>query len=110
MLAVASRTPTWRLLQGFSNGMPEQPDMHATIFNLAVMHGGNRTYSAMQKLYLEVCPTSQASVSFRCSKGGARSCPDNICLSVEVSAYVSPRRVSQQVCACEITGASGCLI
>lgn len=40
-------------LQGFSNGMPEQPDMHLTIFNLAVMHGSTTTYSAMQKLYLE---------------------------------------------------------
>ena len=54
------------MLQGFSNGMPEQPDMHATIFNLAVMHGGNRTYSAMQKLYAEVCPPSQSLLGFRC--------------------------------------------
>ena len=42
-------------LQGFSNGMPEQPDMHSTIFNVAVMHGGTTTYNAMQKLYLEAC-------------------------------------------------------
>lgn len=47
-------------LQGFSNGMPEQPDMHAVIFNLAVMHGGSRTYKAMQTLYLEVWPSSSA--------------------------------------------------
>ena len=46
--------------------MPEQPDMHATIFNLAVMHGGNRTYSTMQKLYVEVRPSSQVSSGFRC--------------------------------------------
>ena len=54
------------LLQGFSNGMPEQPDMHATIFNLAVMHGGNRTYSAMQKLYVEVRPSTQIPGGFKC--------------------------------------------
>ena len=53
-------------LQGFSNGMPEQADMHATIFNLAVMHGGNRTYTAMQKLYREVTLCSFTSVGFRC--------------------------------------------
>ena len=43
------------LMQGFSNGMPEQPDMLEVIFNLAVMHGGIQTYSTMQRLYLEVC-------------------------------------------------------
>lgn len=93
VLAGTSHKAACFSLQGFSNGMPEQPDMHATIFKLAVMHGGNRTYSAMQKLYLEVCSPKQTSLSFRCRKGDARSAL-MMCAYLWISQLVlSPKRV-----------------
>ena len=59
------------LIQGFSNGMPEQPDMLEVIFNLAVMHGGIQTYSSMQRLYLEVCSSHNTSHELQVSGGNA---------------------------------------
>lgn len=59
------------LMQGFSNGMPEQPDMLEVIFNLAVMHGGIQTYSTMQRLYLEVCSSRNTTHGLQLSSNHA---------------------------------------
>ena len=58
-------------MQGFSNGMPEQPDMHEVIFNLAVMHGGIQGYSSMQRLYLEVCSSRDTAHGLQGSRSNA---------------------------------------
>ena len=59
------------LMQGYSNGMPEQSDMLEVIFNLAVMHGGIQTYSTMQRLYLEVCSSHNTTHGLQVSGSNA---------------------------------------